>query len=289
MGGVWIIEDAEMVVLNKASSGASKQFVTERVDRIRPPYGRHPIAKPRSCVFAASINPTVGGYLKDPTGARRYWPITCHGMIDVDGLEKVRDQLWAEAVHLYLAGHRWHLETPELEALATTEQDARRVVDAWEEPIRKWIRNRLDIGSLEGVIEGALQIDHKYQTQPIQKRVVAILTRMGFTKRRPRTSTGERELRYQRDPPPTQEEVAQPRVTTGDQQEEDNTRADPDEAAFDELMLQTSNDPKKPSWKAAYKAAYREARRRANNTDSTADVRRAIRRAVAAGEKFDGS
>ena len=97
MGGIWIIEDAEMVVLNKASSGASKQFVTERVDRIRPPYGRHPIAKPRSCVFAASINPTVGGYLKDPTGARRYWPITCHGTIDVDGLEKVRDQLWAEA------------------------------------------------------------------------------------------------------------------------------------------------------------------------------------------------
>ena len=40
------------------------------------------------------------------------------GMIDIDGLTEVVDQLWAEAVHRYKAEEPWHLETPELEALA---------------------------------------------------------------------------------------------------------------------------------------------------------------------------
>ena len=54
-------------------------------------------------------------------------------MIDLAGLEAVRDQLWAEAVHRFKAGAKWWLETPELEALATAEQEVRFVVDAWED------------------------------------------------------------------------------------------------------------------------------------------------------------
>ena len=42
------------------------------------------------------INPPTGGYLKDPTGSRRFWPVECLGMIDVDGIERDCDQLWAE-------------------------------------------------------------------------------------------------------------------------------------------------------------------------------------------------
>ena len=48
-------------------------------------------------------------------------------MIDLDGLERGRDQLWAEAVHRFKAGEPWWLETPALEALATAEQAARIV------------------------------------------------------------------------------------------------------------------------------------------------------------------
>ena len=70
--GVLIIEIAEMDALTKASSSAIKSFLTRRDDRFRPPYGKHMIDLPRQCVFAGSINPTAGGYLKDPTGARRF-------------------------------------------------------------------------------------------------------------------------------------------------------------------------------------------------------------------------
>ena len=59
----------------------------------------------RQCVFAGTINPPADGrYLKDKTGGRRFWPVACHGMIDLAGLEAARDQLWAEAVHRFKAG-----------------------------------------------------------------------------------------------------------------------------------------------------------------------------------------
>ncbi|HEY8442831.1 MAG TPA: virulence-associated E family protein [Xanthobacteraceae bacterium] len=196
--GVLIVELAEMDALTKASTSAMKAFLTRRYDRFRPPWGKHTIRVPRQCIFAGTINPpAVGGYLKDPTGARRFWPAACRGMIDCDGLERDRDHLWAEAVHLYKAGMPWWL-TPELEVLANAEQAARFMLDAWDAPIREWLGDRTDVTVWE-VLESALGLSPEKWTQPAQKRVVGILTNLGFEKRRPRTGEG-RENRYQRDP-----------------------------------------------------------------------------------------
>jgi predicted P-loop ATPase len=119
-------------------------------------------------------------------------------MIDLAGLEKARDQLWAETVHRFETGVPWWLETPELEALATAEQTARFVVDAWEERVRKWLGDRTTV-SVWDVLEHALRLAaSEQQTQSAQKRVVRILTRMGFAQHRPRTPGG-REYRYERD------------------------------------------------------------------------------------------
>jgi predicted P-loop ATPase len=197
--GVLIVEIAEMDALTKATTSATKAFLSRRHDRFRPPWGKHPVTLRRQCVFAGSINPPVGGYLIDPTGARRFWPVACQGLIDRDGLEEVRDQLWAEAVQQYKSGARWWLETDELEALATAEQAARFLVDAWEARIREWLGDRIDV-SLWDLLE-ALGIPREKWTMSVQKRVVGILTKLGFEKRRPRTSEG-REHRYQRDPAP---------------------------------------------------------------------------------------
>ena len=59
--------------------------------------------------------------------------------IDLDGLARDRDQLWAEAMHFYHAGERWRLEDDGLIATATAEQAARREDDPWEEPITGYI------------------------------------------------------------------------------------------------------------------------------------------------------
>src|SRR5262249_10853738 len=158
-----LVEIAELDALTRATSSAIKSFLTRRRDRFRPPYGRHAVSLPRQCVFCGTINPPAGGYLRDPTGSRRFWPVACRGMIDRNGLEQARDQLWAEAVHLFKTGARWHLETPELEALATAEQTARFEVDSWEEPIREWLGDRIDVG-LREVLEHALGLAPQYQT-----------------------------------------------------------------------------------------------------------------------------
>ena len=199
LAGVMLVEMAEMDALTRATSSATKAFLTRRHDRFRPPYGKHTVNLPRQCVFTATINPSAGGYLKDPTGARRFWPVACNGMIDRAGLERARDQLWAEAVCKFRGGAAWWLETPELEALATVEQSARFVVDVWEDPIRRWLKNRNDVSIWE-VFRHALKIDHAQVTPAAHKRVVAVLDRLGFKKTRPRTSrtVSGREHRYRR-------------------------------------------------------------------------------------------
>jgi predicted P-loop ATPase len=201
--GVFIFEIAELEGLLRATVSAQKSFISRRYDRYRPPWARYPIRVPRQCIFAGTINPPPdadGRYLKDATGARRFWPATCRGMIDIAGLLMARDQLWAEAVHLFKAGAPWWLETPELEALATAEQAKRYAADPWEEPIREWLGDHTDDVSLWDVLKDGLGFDRKQQEmQSVQKRVVKILTRLGFRQHRPRTPEG-RTPRYRRDP-----------------------------------------------------------------------------------------
>jgi predicted P-loop ATPase len=152
----------------------------------------------------ATINPPKengGRYLKDPTGARRIWPVACRGMLDREGLERDRDQIWAEAVHRFKAGEPWWLETPELEALAIAEQEARFVIDLWEDDVREWVGDRTDISVAE-VLEHAIGIAPEHHSQAAQTRIVKILRdRLGFTKYRPQTAKG-RKNRYWRGTPP---------------------------------------------------------------------------------------
>ena len=199
--GVLLIEIAEMDALTKASSSAIKSFLSRRHDRFRPPFGKHTINRPRQCVFTASVNPAAGGYLKDPTGARRIWPVACHGIIDCEGIAATRDQLWAEAVTRYKAGAKWWLESPELEALATTEQRARYVVDAWQSPIEDWLASQKDV-SITEMLSGALNLSPAEQTQRSVNRVSAILTHAGFVRVRARKGPkrkNQRETRYRRE------------------------------------------------------------------------------------------
>jgi predicted P-loop ATPase len=200
--GCQIIELAEMDALTKAASSTSKAYLTRQHDRFRPPYGKHTINLLRQCVFAATINPPVGGYLKDPTGARRFWPVACHGTIDRDGIERDRDQLWAEAVHRFKADEKWWLETPELEALATAEQKLRFKIDPWQAIVERWIGQRKEV-SVSQVLKGALKIPAQEQTQRAENRVASILTNLGFTRHRPRRN-GNRPRVYARENAPNQ-------------------------------------------------------------------------------------
>jgi hypothetical protein len=122
MSGVWIIELGELDCLSRSEGSRIKAFMSRSTDRFRPPYGRHVIESPRQCVFAGTVNHST--YLRDETGARRFWPVECHD-IDLAALEQDRDQLWAEALTLYDDDHRWWLETDQLNKEAELEQKSR--------------------------------------------------------------------------------------------------------------------------------------------------------------------
>jgi predicted P-loop ATPase len=124
--GAWCIEVAELSALTKADVKDVKQFLSRMEDKFRAPYARNPIHVPRRTVFWGTVNPEEGqGYLKDPTGGRRFWPVETTD-IDLAGILRDRDQLWAEAVESYRVGERWHLEDEDIVAAAREQQDLRR-------------------------------------------------------------------------------------------------------------------------------------------------------------------
>lgn len=116
--GNWIIELSEMAAARKAEVEQIKQFVSKQEDNYRAAYARRTQCHPRQCAFFGTTNDEE--FLRDPTGARRFWPIvvTEAGKTLGAGLtEAVVDQIWAEAVACYDAGETWYLDG-ETEALA---------------------------------------------------------------------------------------------------------------------------------------------------------------------------
>lgn len=100
----------EMAAFRGRASDVVKHFITERVDRFRPPYGRATVDHPRANVFVGNTNEDV--FISDPTGGRRFWPHIVLAPIDTSAIIAAREQLWAEALHEYRAGARWW-PTPE--------------------------------------------------------------------------------------------------------------------------------------------------------------------------------
>ncbi len=172
--GRWIVEFGELDAISRVESSRIKQHISAQTDVYRPPYGRRSIAVPRQNVFAASCNPEK--YLKDETGARRFWPVRC-GTIDIDALRTDRDQLWAEAVHRYRAGEQtW--ATPEMTYL-TEAQDARFIEDPWEEHIALFLALRTEVLIRE--VLDFLGVEVARQTQSDKNRVAKILMRLGYS------------------------------------------------------------------------------------------------------------
>lgn len=147
IAGKWLVEVAELDAMGKAEVTRIKSFITRRVDRFRPAYGRWAVDSQRQCVFAGTTNADV--YLKDETGGRRFWPVRI-GAVDLDGIRRERDQIWAEAVARHAAGERWWLESKELIAAAGSEQRARFVEDVWQDEIERML-----IGTSEVTISSA--------------------------------------------------------------------------------------------------------------------------------------
>lgn len=124
--GLWVYEIAELANFGKAEIGLIKAFISAKVDRYRPSYGRVVESYARQCVMAGTTNENT--YLRDRSGNRRFWPIPVRSRINIPWVRKWRDQLLAEAYALYLDGADY-TPTPEQEARLFVPMQESRLVE----------------------------------------------------------------------------------------------------------------------------------------------------------------
>jgi predicted P-loop ATPase len=179
--GKWLIEIAEMAAMSKAESDVLKAFITRRTEQYIPKYGRKEVFEPRQSVFAGTTNNDT--YLRDETGGRRFWPIKT-GAIDLAGLVRDRNQLFAEAVHLYRSGYRWWPDRAFERQHIAPVQASRLEIDAWEEPISTFLTDQTLIKPSPRVttlqVAQALNIATERLGKREQMRIAAIMRRRGW-------------------------------------------------------------------------------------------------------------
>ena len=171
----WIIELADFASYRRTERTAMNAFVTDRFDIFRAPYGRRISKTPRRAILVGTVNPEAGvGYLTDPTGNRRYWPVAV-GDIDLDRIKQDRDQLFAEAVCAFKAGEKWHLEQHEA-AVAEEVAEERLVESSIPAKIAEWwfamspAQRPTEIQT-HSVAEQALRCDPDRITRAIQTEI----------------------------------------------------------------------------------------------------------------------
>ena len=57
MAGVWCIEIADLASMKRADIDKVKAFITRKVDRFRPPYGKNVIEAPRASILDGHDQP----------------------------------------------------------------------------------------------------------------------------------------------------------------------------------------------------------------------------------------
>lgn len=198
MREVWMVEWGELHSMRARNVETTKDFLSQRTDMFRRPYGRAIGREPRHCVIVGTSNPKE--ILEDPSGNRRFWPIEVRSKrIDVKWLQEHRAQLFAEALTIYRAGlgcpacrndgdgrcsdHRWWLTDEEEAMLREHHKAFDSEDDVWTVPILHWLTDQLPLEvTTDQVLHLALEVKKDKLDMQGQRRVGGILQRLGWVK-----------------------------------------------------------------------------------------------------------
>lgn len=186
--GKWIVEAEELLafIANKKSGSfaeeEAKAFLSRQAEHYRQPYERRSKDTLRTNIFIGTTNKDE--FLEDPTGNRRWYPVTCHcNGIDLQQHEKecreyIR-QAWAEIYTAYRLGE--DLARPftsrNLEKEIKVRQRSAEVEDEWIGIIEDFLdRGQLDKTCIAQVWRDALCQPRLNMTNTEKRRIGSILT-----------------------------------------------------------------------------------------------------------------
>lgn len=186
--GKWIIEASDLAGKKKAELEQLKAMMSRQTDGpARMAYAHFPVERPRHFIIIGTTNSSA--YLTDPTGARRFWPMTVT-RFNTKWIREHRDQLWAEAGVREAAGESIRLDES-LWPHAGEEQERRREIDPWEPLLRRAIL-RIEPGSglrrrvPTSVLWEALGVPSERRDRYGSLRITEIMQRLGFKRTRVR-------------------------------------------------------------------------------------------------------
>ena len=184
----WILELAEVDYLfGKKEVELFKRFLSCKEDTFRPPYGRANILVKRTCALFATTNKSE--FLTDPTGDRRYWVVECNSDIDIDGIRRDRDLIWAAALAAYEQGSQWHLNEEERNQHGSANKAWRDDSDPWRDPILNNLYQLLrrqgstEYVNIQEIMDQILQIPLERQDKKQRNRIGNALQMAGFERK----------------------------------------------------------------------------------------------------------
>ena len=194
--GIIIAELSELAGLSRGDIESIKAFVTTKVDHFREKFGRHAQDFPRTCSFFGTTNDPA--FLKDPTGNRRWWPVTLEEPIDIPRLEDALPQLLGEATRAVLAGEPWHVTGALALRQAEQVREAHYDEDLWTDEVMGIVASMDEAGSTVTIpdILDRMDIPRAQQNTATQRRVANILKTNGYESVRRRAGGNNRFQRY---------------------------------------------------------------------------------------------
>lgn len=144
--GALSVELAELHGLKTRAKEEIRAWMTKRFEEWVPKFKEFAIKVPRRCIFVGTSNPTD----LFEEFERRWLPVMIGDKIDIEGIERDRELMWAEAaVRWSRDGVAWQ----EAEALVREVQVDFRVVDTWEESLARWAQEA-SVDTLAPAVDG---------------------------------------------------------------------------------------------------------------------------------------
>jgi predicted P-loop ATPase len=190
--GVIIAELGELAGLARGEVEAIKAFVATKSDHFRDKYGRYAQDFSRTVSFFGTTNETA--FLKDPTGNRRWYPVSLDGPIDIPAFKAVLPQLLGEATRRVMDGEAWHVTARVALEQAQEIRDEHYDHDAWTDDILRIAEGFGDFFTLAELMD-SFNIPRPQQSVMVTQRIGRILRKNGYEPGRERIKGTSRNLR----------------------------------------------------------------------------------------------